>query len=140
MVNKLFPLIRSVPTKYGTIDRFVLAESITIELIEGKIRIPKGTITDIASIPKPALAILTRTGQDLVAFIVHDYLYANHSQYNISRLDIDNIMRKLMIKCLKINKNGNIYQDIRMNIRIFLIYWSVRLFGYPFYARWIKLD
>lgn len=87
---------------------------------KGVIRVPKGFITDGASIPRCFWNIFDPFGPYLKIAVCHDYLYSPLNK-DFDRLQSDQIFLEGM-KDLKI---GFIQRN--------LIYHSVRLFGWMFY-------
>ena len=84
------------------------------------IRVPVGTVTDLASVPRLLWAIFPPNGQYAKAAIVHDYLYSNAIG---DKSWADNVFREAM-GVLKVPK----WRRITM-------YWAVRLFGRGAYKR-----
>lgn len=82
------------------------------------IRVPAGFITDFASTPPHIWTIIPPWGKYGKAAIIHDYLYQTASR---TRKEADDIFREAM-EVLEVSK-----------IRIFLMYWAVRLFGWLAY-------
>ena len=95
-----------------------LKEEILALLSDGKyLVIPAGYVTDMATVPKIFWPITPPTGQDEVAFIIHDYLYENHKNLGYSRRFCDRQLRLFQ------EKYGS------GKLRSFLMYSAVRLFG-----------
>jgi hypothetical protein len=83
--------------------------------------IPKGFVTDFATVPQFLWALFPPLGEDKLAFVVHDYLYTvGHSEQD------------------------RLYADIEMQhtqkslgastLRYTLMFWGVRLFGGAYFA------
>jgi hypothetical protein len=74
---------------------------VCISLIGGKITIPKGFITDGATIPRILWPILANTDPDILyASFIHDFLYAVHGKLpdrTLTKDQADNILREQMI-------------------------------------------
>jgi hypothetical protein len=77
--------------------------------------VPEGFITNFASVPRIFWPIISPIDNHAKAAILHDYCY--FIGYKDSRKYCDDIFREAMI-VLKVNK-----------IKVFLMYWSVRLFS-----------
>lgn len=85
------------------------------------ITVPRGTLTDFASVPRPFRIMIGRVGPHLEASIVHDYQYVAWQQNGLApnermRCFADELMLVAM------NAAG-------MGSKARLIYWAVRLFG-----------
>jgi len=78
------------------------------------IAVPRGFITDLATVPKIFWFFLPPTGEYGKAAVLHDYLYANAIE---SKLYADNIFLEAM-KVLGVGK-----------IKRTIMYYAVRLFG-----------
>jgi len=85
-----------------------------------EIKVPEGFITDFASIPRSFWSFLPPWGKYGKAAIVHDYLYDTAIR---TRKDSDSIFLEIM-------KNSSVNTFIR-----YIIYYSVRMFGWIFYNR-----
>lgn len=60
---------------------WMLTEEIRVLLSDGKIlTIPKGFVTDFASIPQVFWSVLPPIGPANIAFIIHDYLYQQRDE------------------------------------------------------------
>ena len=80
--------------------------------------IPKGFVTDFASIPKCFWWLISPLERHMKAAIVHDYLYQNSIT---SRKDADRIFRRMM-------------KELRVGlIKRNLMFGMVRIFGWLFY-------
>ena len=81
------------------------------------IKVPKGFVTDYASIPKLLRAIVLPYGKHSGASVVHDWLYSSTCNLDISRENAD----KIFLEILKEEK-------VNFLLRI-LMYTAVRTFG-----------
>lgn len=81
-----------------------------------KITVPAGFVTDLASIPRFARAIIPKLGKYNKAAVVHDYIY----QYGHS------ISRKMADQCFR---DGMIDLGVSKWKRV-LMYWAVRIGGW----------
>jgi Protein of unknown function (DUF1353) len=79
-----------------------------------KVTVPRGFVTDFATIPRIFWSLMPRDGKYAFAAIVHDYLYW---EQNVSRENADYIFKALMID-FKVSESS-----------IIAIYNAVRLFG-----------
>jgi len=85
------------------------------ELLERVITVPKGFITDLASVPRIPFIFSLFGDRAHHESVLHDYLYQTHI---VSRKKADKVFYEAM-KCRQ--KNGFIRR---------CMYWGVRLFGY----------
>ncbi len=82
--------------------------------------IPKNFETDLASIPRIGWAVMSPAhSSSFRAAIIHDWLY--HNPCNFSRMQADMIFFQLTL------------HDGLPLFRSYLLYYSVRLFGWPHY-------
>ncbi|MFC1942126.1 DUF1353 domain-containing protein [Chloroflexota bacterium] len=79
------------------------------------INVPPKFMTDYASVPPVFRSLIAKWGKHGNATIIHDYLYWTQER---SRKDADKIFRNGMV-VFKVN-----------SLKVFLIFWSVRLGGY----------
>lgn len=79
------------------------------------ILIPKGFVTDFASIPSLFWSILPRWGKYGKAAVLHDYMYVTKVGY--TRKETDDIFRQAMLKLGTKPWKATV------------MYWAVRLFG-----------
>lgn len=103
-------------------DRFMLCENFIVR-IDGKIiTIPKGFITDLASIPRIFWAIDAPNDTESIApAILHDYMYSADSNFSYTRRDTDIIFYYALLA-----NGANTFTAYR--------YWlGVRLFGFKFF-------
>lgn len=82
----------------------------------GKIIVPKGFMSDLASIPGPVQNIISKVGPYDGAAIVHDWLYCVQI---FDRCSVDNIFLRLM----KLSGVGFMTR--------YSMFWAVRLFAGP---------
>jgi hypothetical protein len=75
----LFRAIEAVKAREGRDANYIVGKDYTVGFhLDGEARsitVPRGTITDLASVPSLARAIIGRVGPHLEASIVHDFLY-----------------------------------------------------------------
>lgn len=92
------------------------------------IKVPKGMLTDLASVPRAAWALVAPVGPHLEASIVHDFLYIAWQDLGIEARDIDrefadNVMHAGMVEA-GVDRS-----------QIVMIYSAVRAFGGPVYKK-----
>ena len=116
--------------------QYIVAKDYTISfVIDGQkhsITVPKGLLTDLASVPQMFRFIAGRVGPHLEACVVHDYLYAASQINNISPTeDMRRFADRLMLVAML---------AAGMGCKAHLIYWAVRCFGRPAFFREINYD
>jgi len=84
------------------------------EYSKDEIKVPTGFITDFASSPPHIWIVIPPWGKYGKAAVIHDYLYQTASR---TRKEADDIFKEGM-QVLGVDK-----------VRVFLMYWAVRLFG-----------
>lgn len=89
---EFFDEVLLIPAKNG--KHFKLERGFCVEVLEEKVEVPSGFITDLASIPKAFNSFYPSHGKYTRATLVHDYLYSEQSK--ISRNKADKIFLKLM--------------------------------------------
>jgi hypothetical protein len=82
----------------------------------GMVLLPKGFLTDWASIPF-GIKNIYKFKSTRVASLLHDFLYTQTEEYPISRKDCDRIFHEVMI-----NTGVNA-------VTACIFYWAVRMFG-----------
>ena len=87
--------------------------------------VPKGFLTDFASVPPVLDHILFRTGEYDRAAVIHDRLYQTHNTLGITRKRADDILLEAMDLCA-VNW-----------VQKQVIYWGVRIGGW---AAWNSYD
>lgn len=105
--------------RYYEDDKFIMGSHYRYKIKNGRlIDIPKGFITDLASVPKLFRNICNTYGKNYTrAAVVHDYLYAHGWAMGFSRKDCDDIFLEIM------KERGVNF------IKRQLMYKMVRLFG-----------
>lgn len=110
---------------------FIVVEDYTVTWSNGTtehtLTVPRGMLTDFASVPAPLRGIVSRTGPWLEATVIHDFLTIawisiDGEGTRARRRFADDIMRAAMTNKVSRWKKG-------------LIYWSVRLAGWWHYPR-----
>lgn len=116
----------------GVINKpFKLVKDNTFTLSNGEtIYIPKGYLTDFASVPKILRLFTDNIGRDHVAFIIHDYLY-NFAGYYQSKQDYDKDINFKWVNRKFADKEMRYAQKNRgaSQLRLFVYYWGVRVGG-----------
>ncbi len=103
-------------------DRFMLCDHFIVSVDGQLIIIPKGFITDLASIPRIFWAIDAPNDTESIApAILHDYMYAEDSGLDYSRHDADRIFYYALLS------NG------ASRLTAFKYWLGVRVFGRRFY-------
>ncbi len=80
--------------------------------------IPVGFVTDMGSVPRIARMTVDRMGKSLVAFVIHDYLYASDSTVAVERKVADEVLYQIGRFCGESWYTAN------------KIYYAVRMFGW----------
>ncbi|KYM50763.1 hypothetical protein A2U11_08325 [Fusobacterium necrophorum subsp. funduliforme] len=97
--------LKLVPLKNG--KQWELLEDYYYEVNGYIIKVPKGFITDLASVPRAFWSIFPPAGKYTPAAIVHDYLYSEFNTTGINRTLADKvflfIMKELGVGFLKRN-------------------------------------
>jgi hypothetical protein len=107
----------------NTMPRYKLLESLKVQLTNGdEITIPEGFIWDLASVPRLFWALFPPDNGAELAYLIHDYLWANKGNYTRAFTD------KEMLKWAKAT-NGTKKISLR-NFDNFTRYYGVRLFGW----------
>ncbi len=105
--------------------QYIVAErySVSFDLDHRRrtITVPRGMLSDLASVPRPFRWLVGRVGPHLEASIIHDYLYIAWQRQN---LPPDKHMRRFADRLMLIAMNA-----AGMRCKARLIYWAVRLFG-----------
>ena len=97
--------------------KFELFSDYVYKTKEYLIKVPKGFVTDYASIPKLLRGIVLPYGKHSGASVVHDWLYSSNCNLDLSREKSD----KIFLEILKEEK-------VSFLLRI-LMYFAVRKFG-----------
>lgn len=97
--------------------KFELFSDYVYKTKEYLIKVPKGFVTDYASIPKLLRAIILPYGKHSGASVVHDWLYSSNCNLEISREQAD----KIFLEVLKEEKVNFLLRT--------LMYISVKKFG-----------
>ena len=102
-----------------------VAEPISVDLSDGNtITIPKGMVTDLASVPRFLWGIFPPANDALIAYLVHDYLYI----YDYRQVELgDKVARRFAdTEMYRLATLHNPHGFIDNYIRFFF----VRLFGW----------
>ncbi|ATV57132.1 hypothetical protein CTM68_05255 [Fusobacterium pseudoperiodonticum] len=76
--------------------KFELVDDYVYQIEEYRIRVPKGFVTDYASIPRIFRPIVLPYGKHSGASVVHDYLYSKGCDLNIERKKADKIFLEIL--------------------------------------------
>lgn len=104
-------------------NKYQVEEDIMYSILGGELIVPKGFITDLASIPQSLQGVISKHGLYDAGAILHDYLYSSQSIYPINREDSDKVFHKVMIECGADKKTA------------MLFYSAVRIGGESHYQR-----
>lgn len=96
-----------------------LQQDFKVKTSIGVITVPKGKVTDLASVPKLLWGIFPPYGRYTESAVVHDYLYA----IGHNRKEADKIFLELMLN------NGT------SKLRAYPMYLAVRCFGWLAYKK-----
>lgn len=112
--------------------QYIVAEDYTVSFVfngsRRKITVPKGMLTDFASVPPLFRAFVGRVGPHLEASIVHDYQYI---AWQVTGLAPSEDMRRFADELMLVAMNA-----AGMCCKARLIYWAIRLFGcYAFFGK-----
>ena len=110
------PLIYKGKDKTG-LSYYELAEDHIDDDFPG-IVVPKGFLTNGASVPKYIRGIISPTGNLFRAAVVHDYLYATHQ---LSRRKSDRVFKKI------------VYDDTQNRLLAYTSYLGIRAVGSSFW-------
>ena len=112
--------------RFGPEEQYLVAKDyvVCVELDGNKvwtIRVPRGAVTDLASVPPGFRWYVSRVGPHLEASIVHDWLYVAWQKHELlptddRRLFSDRVMLEGMLA------SG-------MGCKAHVIYWVIRVFG-----------
>lgn len=80
-------------------NSYILTEDFEYQVGKLLIRVPKGFVTDFASIPFFLWAILPPRGKYDEAAVVHDFLYSSKNCIGINRKLADKIFKHIMKEC-----------------------------------------
>lgn len=109
----------------GKFKTWQLVEDFTEHTSSGPITVPKGSTTDLASVPRMFWWLIPPFGRYTQAAVIHDYLYYTNE---VDRKTADKIFYELMIK----------YDTYKWKAK--LMYWAVRVFGRFVYKKRDKLQ
>ena len=125
--------------KMGNIPReaqYIVVEDFKVSFcLDGckkHVKVPRGLVTDLVSVPRPGRLFVGRVGPHLEACILHDYLYCawQKSHLREQQLEPTEEMREFSDKLML----GGLYAA-DMCIKAQLIYWAVRWCGGPPFFR-----
>ena len=73
-------------------------EEYSYEISRGLVVVPKGFMTDYASVPKIFRNIINTYGKHGRAAVVHDWLYSSQCKIDITRVEADKIFLEIMVE------------------------------------------
>ena len=84
----------------------------------GRLTVPKGTVTDLTSVPAIGRVFVSRDGDHIKPAVIHDYGYATHDVgpfKNMTRQDVDELMLEAMkARGVSWFKRNIIYRAVRL--------------------------
>ena len=108
-----------------------LNEDLELKLSNSDIAlIPKGLRTNFASVPRFLWGIFPPYGQDIMAFLFHDYVYIRGHYQSHNRIIIHMTRKQADIEMLEQQRKVGISP-----FRYYPMYWAVRLFGWMFWRK-----
>ncbi len=115
-----------IPALYiGKPGEWILAGQMVYKLDDGRlIVLPKGFISDLATIPWLITFLIRRNGANRLAAILHDWLYSNLDEYPYTRAQADSLFRQAMA-----------WTSVPAWER-WLIWLGVRVGGWAFFYNW----
>lgn len=104
-------------------SKFELLSDYSYIVKNRKIKVPKGFITDFASVPRTLYIFILPYGKHSSASLIHDWLYSKDCTLKMGRKEADKIFLEIMKE-----EGVNIFKRN-------LMYCAVRLFGWIYYRR-----
>ena len=120
-------------SRFGPEEQYLVAKEyvVCVELDGSRIltiRVPRGMVTDLASVPRVFRWYVGRVGRHLEACIVHDWLYL---AWQVLALTPTDDMRRFSDRTMLAGMLAS-----GMGCKAYAIYWAVRVFGTcVFYGR-----
>lgn len=110
------PELMEFDCRYYKEDKFIMGSHYRYRVFERLIDIPKGFITDLASVPKIFRNLLNSYGKNYTrAAVVHDYLYSHGYKMGIKRKEADRIFLEIMKeRGVPLWKRSLMYRGVRM--------------------------
>ena len=122
--NSMFLTDLHVELRPGCDDLWILTESLLyVSNVYGLITIPKGFISDFASVPRVPIAYNVWGDRVHRESVLHDYLYRRNAKPELSFSACNSTFLEAMES-----------RDVAWYIR-YPMYWAVCTFGSPFYKR-----
>ena len=96
-------------------ERWEVMEVYQYETSKGIVKVPKGFMTDYASVPRIFRNIVNTYGNHGRAAVVHDFLYSKECVLEITREEADKIFLEIMEEC-QVNciKRQFMYRTVRI--------------------------
>jgi hypothetical protein len=107
---------------------YVVSYKLKGQVNQRKITVPKGMLTDLASVPRAAWALVAPVGPHLEASIVHDFLYIAWQDLGMEARSMDRDFAD------EIMRAGMIEAGVDRS-QIVMIYSAVRAFGGPVFRK-----
>lgn len=138
--------IRELQSEYSVIEKryvignntkptYQLTKSLKIQLTDGNIiEIPEGFIWDLSSVPRILWWLLPPDGDFGIAYIIHDYLWANKNKLNYKRYWTD---REMLTWA---NASSGTSRISLKKLDNYIRYIFVRLFGWIVWNGIVKIS
>lgn len=104
-------------------SKFELISDYNYIIENRKIKVPKGFVTDFASVPRILYVFILPYGKHSSASLIHDWLYSKECNIKTTRKEADRIFLKILKE-----DSVNIFKRRSM-------YFAVRLFGWICFRR-----
>lgn len=104
-------------------SKFELLSDYSYIVKNREIKVPKGFITDFASVPRIFNIFILPYGKHSSASLIHDWLYSQDCTLKMKRKEADKIFLEIMKE-----EGVNIFKRN-------LMYYAVKVFGWRYYKR-----
>ncbi|MDO4690963.1 MAG: DUF1353 domain-containing protein [Fusobacterium sp.] len=104
-------------------SKFELLSDYSYMVRDRKIEVPKGFITDFASVPRIFNIFILPYGKHSSASLIHDWLYSKNCDIKATRKEADRIFLEIM------------KEDLVNIFKRNLMYLAVRAFGWRYFRR-----
>lgn len=110
------PELMEFDCRYYKGDKFIMGSHYRYKVLGRLIDVPKGFITDLASVPKVFRNLVNAYGKNYTrAAVIHDYLYSVGHKLGIDRKMADNIFLEIMKeRGVSFLKRQLMYRMVRM--------------------------
>lgn len=116
-------IIGTLKVEEFSFNTFKLLDDLTFVIGNHTVIVPKGFITDFASVPKKLWGLVGPYGRHTKAAVLHDWLYSSQSKENFSKEVADRLFL-LFMEYLAVPKKDK-----------FLLFNGVDKFGKPFFQK-----